>query len=270
MSSTWEEVFRLMYLKGLSREMVTNSLKEDPMYWFLEGTKQLLQEEKLALQCTIKPYLQRLSVIWSCLLSDTNRVQASNQLAMPVLSYLMWSQQTCMTPTGRHGRSCVSMVASTWIESERVVTSAGLKATVYLPRALGGRGMRSVEEEYKMTKIKSAIKLYGNNDSTMSLVWVFGENVAHQAISHSSKRLESLQRYQGSPLTWVFRTSSAVTTQMEQTYLEIRSRGSSKRLHWSGGKLKSWERDGKGSFSQLDGRRTSWTGGMPCVAEELG
>ena len=194
-------MFRLMYLKGLSREMVTNSLKEDPMYWFLEGTKQLLQEEKLALQCTIKPYLQRLSVIWSCLLSDTNRVQASNQLAMPVLSYLMWSQQTCMTPTGRHGRSCVSMVASTWIESERVVTSAGLKATVYLPRALGGRGMRSVEEEYKMTKIKSAIKLYGNNDSTMSLVWVFGENVAHQAISHSSKRLESLQRYQGSPLT---------------------------------------------------------------------
>ena len=40
----------------------------------------------------------------------------------------------------------------------------GLKVTVYLPRALGGRGMRSVEEEYKMTKIKSAIKLYSNED----------------------------------------------------------------------------------------------------------
>ena len=55
----------------------------------------------------------------------------------------------------------------------------GLKVTVYLPRALGGRGMRSVEEEYKMTKIKSAIKLY-SNDSTMRLVRAFEENAAHQ------------------------------------------------------------------------------------------
>ena len=56
----------------------------------------------------------------------------------------------------------------------------GLKATVYLPRALEGRGMRSVEEEYKMTKIKSAIKLFSNEDSTMSLVRAFEENAAHQ------------------------------------------------------------------------------------------
>ena len=40
--------------------------------------------------------------------------------------------------------------------------------------------MRSVEEEYKMTKIKSAIKLYNNDDSTMSLVRAFKENAAHQ------------------------------------------------------------------------------------------
>ena len=39
--------------------------------------------------------------------------------------------------------------------------------------------------------------------------------------------------------------------------LEIRSRGTSKRLHWSSGKLKSRKRDGKESSSQLDGRRTS-------------
>ena len=56
----------------------------------------------------------------------------------------------------------------------------GLKAIVYLSTALGGRGMRSIEEEYKMTKIKSAIKLYSNEDSTMSLVQAFEENAAHQ------------------------------------------------------------------------------------------
>ena len=56
----------------------------------------------------------------------------------------------------------------------------GLKATFYLPRALAGRGMRSVEEECKMTKIKSAIKLYSNEDPTMRLVRAFEENVIHQ------------------------------------------------------------------------------------------
>ena len=40
--------------------------------------------------------------------------------------------------------------------------------------------MRSVEEEYKMTKIKSAIKLYSNEDSTMRLVRAFEENAVHR------------------------------------------------------------------------------------------
>ena len=64
----------------------------------------------------------------------------------------------------------------------------GLKATVYLPRALGGRGTRSVEEEYKMTKIKSAIKLYSNEDSTMSLVRAFEDNAAPSRSSVARQR----------------------------------------------------------------------------------
>ena len=83
-----------------------------------------------------------------------------------------------------------------------------------------------------------------------------------KAISRSSKRLESLQRNWGSPLTWVFRTPSAVTTQMEQMCPQIRSRGTSKRLQLSNGKLKSRKRNGKESSSQRDGRRISWTSGV--------
>ena len=49
--------------------------------------------------------------------------------------------------------------------------------TIYLSRALGGRGMRSVEEEYKMIKIKSVIRLYSNDDTTMVLA--FEKNAAH-------------------------------------------------------------------------------------------
>lgn len=43
-----------------SGEMVIQSLKEDTTYRFLAAPERLLQEEKLALQCTTKTYLQRL------------------------------------------------------------------------------------------------------------------------------------------------------------------------------------------------------------------
>ena len=39
--------------------------------------------------------------------------------------------------------------------------------------------MRSVEEEYKMTKIKSAIKLCSKEDPIMRLVQEFEENAIH-------------------------------------------------------------------------------------------
>ena len=74
---------------------------------------------------------------------------------MPVLLYLMWSQHWCLTDLLNNDRQAREIVCESGGKHP-----LGLKATVYLPRALGGRGMRSVEEEYKMTKIKSAIKLY--------------------------------------------------------------------------------------------------------------
>ena len=153
-----------------SWETLIDSLKEDTTYRFLGAPERLLQEEKLALQCTSKPYLQRLSVIWSSPLSDTNRGKASNQLAMPV-----WSQNWCLTDLRDIDRQARKIMCESGGKHP-----LGLKATVYLPRALGGGGMRSVEEEYKMIKIKSAIKLYSNEDSTMRLVRAFEENAVHR------------------------------------------------------------------------------------------
>ena len=56
-----------------------------------------VQEENMALELAAKEYLRRLSVIWSSPLSDYNRVVASNQFALPVLGYLMWTQTWSVT-----------------------------------------------------------------------------------------------------------------------------------------------------------------------------
>ena len=54
-----------------------------------ENTK---QEDKQVVEAAAKTYLQRLSIIWSSPLSDHAKVVASNQYALPVLTYLMWTQ----------------------------------------------------------------------------------------------------------------------------------------------------------------------------------
>ena len=43
----------------------------------------------------------------------------------------------------------------------------GTTELLYLARRLGGRGLKSVEAEYKATKIKAAINLHANRDSTI-------------------------------------------------------------------------------------------------------
>ena len=40
----------------------------------------------------------------------------------------------------------------------------------YLPREFGGRGLKSVHSTYKNMKVKTAIKLYANENPTMRMV----------------------------------------------------------------------------------------------------
>ena len=51
----------------------------------------------------------------------------------------------------------------------------GSTELLYLPWRMGGRGLKSVEAEYKATKIKAVINLYANRDSTIELVRQFEE-----------------------------------------------------------------------------------------------
>ena len=49
---------------------------------------------------------------------------------------------------------------------------------LYLPRSSLGRGLKSVEAEYEITKMKAAVNIYGNTDPTMELLREFKEKAA--------------------------------------------------------------------------------------------
>ena len=162
------------------------SLKEGQQYKFLGMLECLKQEEKLALKCATKEYLGRMSLIWSSPLSDYHRVIASTQFAMPAMSYFMLTQHWPITELREIDR-----------EARKIVVENGGKhpcgstSLLYLPRDKGGRGLRSIEREYKETKVKAAVKLFQNRDPVMKVVRDFekrAESVGNQSLTKKAAK----------------------------------------------------------------------------------
>ena len=127
------------------------------------------QDKRLALACAAKEYLRRISITWSSPLSDCNCVQVTNQYALPVLRYLMWTQHWPLSELRDVDRTARKII----VENGRK-HPASLTSLLNLTREKGGRGLRSVEQAYKLTKIKSP--LYQNSDHTMDAVREFEEH----------------------------------------------------------------------------------------------
>ena len=86
------------------RNICVSDLGECNHYKFLGILETVRQEERMSLECAAKEFLRKMSIIWSNPLSDHNRVTASNQFALPVLGYLMWTQQWPVTELERLDR----------------------------------------------------------------------------------------------------------------------------------------------------------------------
>lgn len=126
-------------------------------YKFLGVLECLKKEEKLALKCAAYEYLRRMSFIWSSPLSDHHSVIASTQFALPAMSYFMWSQHWPITQLREIKR-----------EARKIVVENGGKhpcgstSLLYLPTVPAGRGLCSIERDYKETKVKAAVNLFQN------------------------------------------------------------------------------------------------------------
>ena len=92
----------------------------------MESTK---QDDNLSLEIAGKTYLQRLSLIWISPLSDYNKVQASYQFSMPILSYLMPTQCWPIAELKRLKREARKVIVENGGKQP-----LGLTALIYLPR----------------------------------------------------------------------------------------------------------------------------------------
>ena len=103
-------------------------------------------------------------------LSDFHKVLASNQYALPVVTYPMWTLTWPLANLQQLDREARKI-----IKENGGYHPLGSTELLYLPRKCGGRGLKSFESLYKQTKVKTTMKLYANEDRTMSLVREFEE-----------------------------------------------------------------------------------------------
>ena len=79
---------------------------------------------------------------------------------------------------------------------------------MYLAREKGGRGLRSVEREYKLTKIKAAIKLCQNMDPSMRAVQQFEERAVEKGHTSLMKEVHKFGEELGMSLSLEYPQSS--------------------------------------------------------------
>ena len=73
-------------------------------------------------------------------------------------------------------------------------------AVLYIPRATGGRGLQSVEREYKLIKIKATKKQYENPNPMMRSVRIFEEKVCEKGLSSLEKDAHKVAEELGTSL----------------------------------------------------------------------
>ena len=194
--------------------------------------------------------MRRLSVIWSSPLSDYHRVIASNQFALPAMAYFLWTQHWPATELRQVDR-----------DARKIVTEGGGKhpcgttSLLYLPRDKGGRGLRSVETEYKETKVKAAVKLYQNRDLAMKMVREFEEQAEIKGYQSMTKESGKYAEEYGLQLQLNYPDPVCVTEEGEvvpgdklKTRLrklrESRMEGVVEEQKWQGELIKARKEDG--------------------------
>ena len=140
----------------------------------------------------------------------------------------------------------------------------GLTAILYLTRKLGGRGLKSVENEYKNTKIKAAVKLYCNADPTMAAVRSFEElavqNGSHSIIKDAKKHAEELDLQ-----LWLNFPNPIAVADGKEVEAKKESRQSAKPASRRYNQ-RYLRRDGKESLLRTDGktRKLNWRNALRC------
>ena len=165
---------------------VMKCLPEEENYEFM-GVPQRVKMDYAELgDALLKKIQQRAHIIWSSQLSDVNKCIASNTFINSAVEYYFWAVKFPINMMKEMDIAIRANMNLTGGKHTNLMNSIN-----YLPRSQGGRGLRCLEDTYKSTKIKVAVKLVEDTDQRIEVVKKFhtvSENTSSFSIFKDARR----------------------------------------------------------------------------------
>ena len=126
------------------------------------------QLDSLVYEEARREYLRRLSVIWTSLLTIPRKIQATNVFANTMMEYYMTTSDWRIADMRELDR-----------RSREIFTANGARhiaestALMYILIEDGGKGFKSIEDTYKIAKIKAAHHINTSDDPRVKLAKTF-------------------------------------------------------------------------------------------------
>ena len=144
------------------------NLASGSVYKFLGILENEMHDVDKLLENIKTTIVKRASVVWSSPLSDFNKIQATNVFVLSCIEYYLWTEKVNLGDLREIDMSIRNIMN---INNAKYKLQAN--SSLYLPRSLGGRGLKQIEYIYKITRIKAAARILTDVDPEMKTVKEF-------------------------------------------------------------------------------------------------
>ena len=141
---------------------VVKCLENEDVYRFLGVPESELHDVKNLVENLKSKITKRTSVILSSPLSDHCKVHAINVFVHACVEYFMWTEKINMLDLRE-----MDMIIRDLMNTYHAKYKLQINSSLYLSRSMGGRGLKQFEMTYKITKIKSAVKVITETEPKM-------------------------------------------------------------------------------------------------------
>ncbi|XP_020907425.2 uncharacterized protein LOC110245482 [Exaiptasia diaphana] len=202
---------------NLSANEKLKMLDETDTYKFLGKFENSKQLEDQVFEETSREYLKRLSVIWTSNISIPRKIRGTNTFALPVLQYQMWTGDWTID-----GLKTLDRRTREIIKDNGGMHKSESTKLLYLPSSLGGSGLKSVEDTYKVTTIKAANYINNSTDTRIKLVRSFEKLKAEEGRKSVFKQATKYALEYNIECTFT-ETGTLLTTESKTTQVNLAS-----------------------------------------------
>ncbi len=121
-------------------------LEPENLYKFLGILQHEMHNTTVLIKKVKETIEKRANIVWSSPLSDQNKVTSTNVFVLSCLESFMWTERFNLDDL-REIDTCIRNV----MNKQKAKYKLQVNCSLYLPRSKGGRGLKKIENTYKVS-----------------------------------------------------------------------------------------------------------------------